>query len=327
MHQPNGRYKQVSFYNTMTTLLNARNLSKFYGPHAALKNIDITLQRGEILGFLGPNGAGKSTTMKLLSGNLAPHTGHIEIKGIDLLRHPQQAKQHLGYLPENPPLLRELTVKEFLTFCAGLHHIPGKHQTAAVSSVLARCSLESVSRRLIGQLSKGYQQRVGIAQAIIHAPAVVILDEPTSGLDPMQIHEIRSLIRQVATEHSVILSTHTLSEVETLCDRVHIINRGQSVFSDSLPKLNAQRGLASLLVKFVAPPTEQALLAITGITQVDKLKENFFRCHYALQQNPTQLLLLEAIAQNWQLAQLTPENATLESVFMQLVKADPEMTH
>lgn len=307
----------------MTPLLHASQLTRYYHRYLAVSNFEISLQRGEVLGLLGPNGAGKSTTMKMLSGNLAPHAGNIHINGIDLLSQPQQAKQHLGYLPENPPLLNELTVIEYLRFCAGLHGIASKQRQQAIDGVIARCSLDRVTHKLIGQLSKGYQQRVGIAQAIIHSPAVVILDEPTSGLDPMQIHEIRSLIRQIAVEHSVILSTHILPEVETLCDRVQIIARGHLVFNDSLPKLNAQRGLSSIIVAFSNPPALEQMQAIQGVTKVDPLGEKQFRCHYTLQTNPTDLLVQTAVAKQWGLLQLTPEKASLETLFMQLVQDDP----
>lgn len=308
----------------MTLLLQATQLSRKFGSNHAVQNLTIELHRGQVLGLLGPNGAGKSTTMQMLSGNLAPHAGSIKVNEFDLLSQPQLAKQHLGYLPENPPLLRELTVAEFLKFCAGLNGIPSKLQKQAIDSVIAKCSLDRVTQKLISHLSKGYQQRVGIAQAIIHSPAVVILDEPTSGLDPMQVHEMRSLIRQIAVEHSVILSTHILPEVETLCDRVQIIARGHLVFNDTLPKLNAQRGLSSLLVGFENPPAPDILQAIQGVIQVDSLSEKHFRCHYTLQDDPTDLLVQTAVEQHWGLLQLTPEKASLETVFMQLVKNNPE---
>ena len=219
-------------------LLTASSLSRYYGPQLAVNNVDFTVHKGEVLGFLGPNGAGKSTSMKMLSGNLAPNHGQITINGYDLLSESQKAKAHIGYLPEQPPLYKELSVSEFLSFCAQLNKIPSSKRRAAIQTVIERCGLTEVTNRLIGHLSKGFQQRVGIAQAIIHTPAVVILDEPTSGLDPIQIREIRQLIRDIATEHSVILSTHILPEVQMLCDRVQIINHGKIVFSDTTAKLS-----------------------------------------------------------------------------------------
>jgi len=184
-----------------TPLLSAQSVSHNYGTHLAVNNVSFDIYKGEVLGFLGPNGAGKSTTMKMLSGNLAPNHGQITINGYDLLSQPKQAKAHIGYLPEQPPLYKELTVKEFLTFCAKINLIPSISINSAVNTAIERCGLGDMTKRLIANLSKGYQQRVGIAQAIIHTPAVIILDEPTSGLDPIQIREIRHLIRDIATEH------------------------------------------------------------------------------------------------------------------------------
>ena len=215
-------------------LLAAEGLSRFYSEHCAVDNLDLKLNKGEVLGLLGPNGAGKSTTMQMLTGNLAPSRGSILINGIDLLEHPKAAKKHLGYLPEQPPVYRDLTVMEYLDYCARLHGLKGKERSQAIQQAQERCSLVEVSKRLIGNLSKGYKQRIGIAQAILHNPSVVILDEPTVGLDPLQIREIRKLIRDLGKEHSVILSTHILPEVQAVCDRVQILNRGKTVFNDSL---------------------------------------------------------------------------------------------
>ena len=217
-----------------TILLAAEGLSRYYSDQCAVDSLDLQLQKGEVLGLLGPNGAGKSTTMQMLTGNLAPTTGSIQINGIDLLEDPRQAKRHIGYLPEQPPVYRDLTVNEYLEYCAKLHGLRGAARAQAIHFACERCSLNEVRNRLIANLSKGYKQRVGIAQAILHGPAVVILDEPTVGLDPLQIREIRKLIRELGQEHSVILSTHILPEVQAVCDRVQILNRGRTVFNDSL---------------------------------------------------------------------------------------------
>ncbi|MGB1009160.1 MAG: ABC transporter ATP-binding protein [Thiolinea sp.] len=215
-------------------LINAEGLSRFYGGHCAVENLSLTLRKGEVLGLLGPNGAGKSTTMQMLTGNLAPATGEIRINGIDLLDEPLEAKRNLGYLPEQPPVYRDLTVNEFLLYCAQLHGLAGSDAQQAVEKARQKCSLVEVQHRLISNLSKGFQQRVGIAQAILHNPAIIILDEPTVGLDPIQIREIRTLIRELGEEHGVILSTHILPEVQTVCDRVQILNRGKTVFNGGL---------------------------------------------------------------------------------------------
>ncbi|MDO8826084.1 ABC transporter ATP-binding protein [Methylophaga sp.] len=306
----------------MTILLEAQNLSRFFGPNLAVQNIDITVKRGEILGFLGPNGAGKSTTMKMLSGNLAPDNGEIRINGFDLLSQPKQAKAQLGYLPENPPLYRELTVSEYLQHCARLNRLKGKSLKSAVDTVIERCGLGEVRRRLIGQLSKGYQQRTGIAQAIVHSPAVVILDEPTSGLDPLQIRQIRDLIREIANEHSVILSTHILPEVEMLCDRVQIISKGQVVFADSLTALHQQRQNSRLRISFANPPPVYEIQSLQHVASVEVLSAQQLRILYHPENDPTENLLSHAVTKHWQLQELVREQDSLEDIFMQLINID-----
>lgn len=301
-------------------LLEATQLSRYFGGKAAVNDVSFSIKKGEVVGFLGPNGAGKSTTMRMLSGNLAPDFGQIRINGIDLLDDPKQAKAHIGYLPETPPLYKEHTVQEFLQFCARLNHIEKKQQKAAVDSALSRCGLGDVSKRLIGNLSKGFQQRVGIAQAIIHSPAVVILDEPTSGLDPIQIREIRQLIRDIANEHSVILSTHILPEVQMLCDRVQIISQGQLLFNDSIDKLSQQMQASTLLVEFDSGPSLTELNQIEGIATIDTISDKRFRLHYQPDMNPTQALLRLSVAGDWQLTMLMPEQHTLEEVFMKIIQ-------
>lgn len=303
-------------------LLSAQLLSHYYGTHLAVNNVSFDIYKGEVLGFLGPNGAGKSTTMKMLSGNLAPNQGQIVINGYDLLAQPKQAKAHIGYLPEQPPLYKELTVKEFLIFCAKINQISSSKMSAAVDTAIERCGLNDMTKRLIGNLSKGYQQRVGIAQAIIHTPAVVILDEPTSGLDPIQIREIRHLIRDIATEHSVILSTHILPEVQMLCDRVQIINHGSLVFNDTISGLNQQRQVSNLLCTLLAPPSITALENISGVISVDLLAPTQFRLHYQPDANPTAELLNHAVNEQWQLTELMPEQHSLEDVFMNIIEQE-----
>lgn len=218
----------------VTISLLAQNLTRHFNGYVAVHGVNFELKRGEVLGLLGPNGAGKTTTMRMLTGNLAPSSGSLQICGIDLLDKPRHAKANIGYLPEIPPLYQEMTVNEYLQFVARLHRI-GRHKiNTAITNVKQRCGLDTVGSRLIGLLSKGYQQRVGIAQAIIHDPAVIILDEPTVGLDPNQIREIRALIRELGVARSVLLSTHILSEVENVCDRVHIMHQGRIIFGDTI---------------------------------------------------------------------------------------------
>ena len=220
--------------------ISARGLYRCFGTRIAVHDLNLELRHGEVLGFLGPNGAGKTTIMRLLTGNLAPSAGRIEICGIDLIEKPREAKARIGYLPEIPPLYRELTVNEYLRLAARLHQVEKGKIDAALDNAAQRCGLSSIGKRLIGSLSKGYQQRVGIAQAIVHDPEVIILDEPTAGLDPNQMRDIRTLFRELGVERSVILSTHILHEVESLCDRVQIINEGRLVFGGSMDMLRQE---------------------------------------------------------------------------------------
>ena len=222
--------------------LSARNLTRRFGKRQVVHDLSLELKRGEVLGLLGHNGAGKSTTLQMLTGCLLPNGGEIEICGIDLLRQPALAKAHIGYLPETPPLYRELSVNDYLTFAARLRGMqPGK-VAAALAQTRQRCGLEAVGKEIIGTLSKGYQQRVGIAQAIIHSPDVTVLDEPTIGLDPSQIRDIRNLIRELGNRGSVIFSTHLLGEVESVCDRVHIMQEGRLIYGGTTAALASHGG-------------------------------------------------------------------------------------
>ena len=222
--------------------LSARNLTRRFGNRQVIHDLSLELKRGEVLGLLGHNGAGKSTTLQMLTGCLLPNGGEIEICGIALLRQPALAKAHIGYLPETPPLYRELSVNDYLTFAARLRGMKLGKAAAALVQTMQRCGLEKVGKEIIGTLSKGYQQRVGIAQAIIHSPDVIVLDEPTIGLDPSQIRDIRNLIRELGNRSSVIFSTHLLGEVESVCDRVHIMQEGRLIYGDTTAALASHGG-------------------------------------------------------------------------------------
>ena len=302
------------------------DLSRHYGPITAVDHIDFVVQRGEVLGFLGPNGAGKSTTMQMLTGNLAPSTGQVLINGIDLLDQPKLAKAQIGYLPEQPPVYKELTVNEYLTYCARLHRIARERIAQACEMAKQRCGLTEVGKRLIGNLSKGFQQRVGIAQAIIHSPAIVILDEPTVGLDPIQIREIRNLIRELGGEHSVILSTHILPEVQATCDRVQIINKGQLVLTDTIDHLNQASQPSSIVLALMNPPPLAELETINGVERVDVFESQRFCLHFDPQQTASdtlaQAIAQTAVTQHWGLTELTPQRRTLEELFVQITSAD-----
>jgi ABC-2 type transport system ATP-binding protein len=308
--------------HTPDVTLSAHLLTRRYGNTLAVAELDLELKRGEVLGLLGPNGAGKSTTMQMLTGNLAPSFGSIAICGIDLLEQPKLAKAKIGYLPETPPLYRELTVDEFLTFCGRLHKVARSELQAAVSEAKARCGLSDMGRRLIAHLSKGYQQRVGIAQAILHKPDVVILDEPTAGLDPNQIREIRALIRELSGKYSVILSTHILPEVETVCDRVQILHHGKIVFADSIEGLRRSQQTENLVLGFARPPTLDALRAIQGVIDARLLDSGLILLHSAPNSTPAESIARAAVENNWGLTQMSPERTRLEDVFAELTRLD-----
>jgi ABC-2 type transport system ATP-binding protein len=295
-------------YNTPEITLTARNLTRRFGNREIIRDVSLELKRGEVLGLLGHNGAGKTTT----------NSGSIAICGIDLARQPTLAKAHLGYLPETPPLYRELTVDDYLNFAARLRGMKSADVSAALARTKQRCGLEAVSKKIIGTLSKGYQQRVGIAQAIIHQPAVIVLDEPTVGLDPSQILDIRNLIRELGTAHSVILSTHLLSEVQSICNRVEILQNGKLIYGDTSARMQRYGQISGFIVSLRNPPALSALQNLGGVTQVEQLSDMQFRVLHTAEQNPSAELLTLAAQQNWQLEQLTPLQTTLEEVFVKI---------
>ena len=303
-------------------LVKVENLYRYYDATAAVRDLSFELRQGEILGLLGPNGAGKTSSMQMLSGNLAPTSGRILINGIDLLDEPKRAKAAIGYLPEQPPVYPDLTVDEYLEYCGRLHRLPASKLTSARASAKERCGLKDMGRKLIGNLSKGYQQRVGIAQAILHAPAVVILDEPTVGLDPIQIREIRGLIRELGREHGVILSTHILPEVQAVCSRVQIIHKGRLVFNDSLAALAARQEVTSILFVCRETPDVKLVRAIPGVEDIEVLGPGRLRVRFAAGHEPAEDLAEAAMRHDWGLKELTPEYKTLEQIFVELTTAD-----
>lgn len=255
-------------------MIEVTNLTKKYGNHTAVDNLSFHMEKGRIYGFLGPNGAGKSTTMNMLTGYLAPSEGTVLINGRDIQKEPEEAKSSIGYLPEQPPVYMDMTVLEYLTFVAELKKIPRKDRTAEIESVMGMTFIDDMRGRLIKNLSKGYRQRVGLAQAILGNPEVIILDEPTVGLDPKQIIEIRDLIRKLGENHTIILSSHILSEVSAVCDHILIISHGKLVASDSpegLQKLMGSSGELELVVKGGEEAVIATLEEVPGVELLEKV--------------------------------------------------------
>lgn len=298
--------------------LSARNLSRRFGQREVIRNVSLELRRGEVLGLLGHNGAGKSTTLQLLTGALLPHAGQIEVCGFDLARQPKQAKARIGFLPETPPLYREMCVDDYLVFAAKLHGVPRAQIVDALAETKRRCGLQDTGQKIIGTLSKGYRQRVGIAQALIHNPEVIILDEPTVGLDPSQIRDIRTLIRELGDAHSVILSTHLLGEVKSICDRVEIMHHGRLIYSDSSMHMQQYGHQPGFAVTLLAPPALSELEAIPGVLKVEPISGTHFRILHTAESNSGALLLELAAERGWQAQQLTPLQTSLEDVFMRI---------
>ena len=305
----------------MSELIQVKELYRYYGKHCAVKNLTFSLKKGEVLGFLGANGAGKTTTMQMLCGNLAPSSGSIRINDFDLLKSPKQAKLGLGYLPDTPPLYKDLTVDEFLHYCAKLHRITSLQITKAVTNAKERCGLNNVSKRIITNLSKGYQQRVGIAQAILHNPNVIILDEPTVGLDPIQIKEIRNLIKELGQEHGIILSTHILPEVQESCTHVQIIHQGELVLKETVAGLNLQMGTTKISLITRKPVDIERLNALAIVSSVETVTECHYLIHCKNEDNFVERLTETVIAEGWGLVEITPVKRSLEDVFITLTNA------
>jgi ABC-2 type transport system ATP-binding protein len=295
----------------------ATDITKGFDGQTAVDGYRLTLNRGDVLGLLGPNGAGKSTTLSILSGLLAPDQGRIEIMGMDLSSDPARARQHLGFLPDTPPLYNELRVVEYLDYAARLRRTSRASTRPAIEKSLERCGLGDVQDRLISQLSTGYRQRLGIAQAIIHDPEVVILDEPTTGLDPTQLNVIRELIHELGEDHAVILSSHILNEVEASCNRVQIINEGQVIHEQSMADLkNIGQSINICLSR---TPDHDVLNTIPGVRSVIDKGELCFDLLLDERETETEAIAAFIIEQGWGLRSMTPLQTSLEHVFMRSI--------
>ncbi len=289
-------------------------LTKVYGKQKAVNNISFDVRPGDILGFLGPNGAGKSTTMKIATGYIPPSSGEVKVAGFDVVKEAKSVRQNIGYLPEHNPLYLDMFVHEYLGFIASLHGIRGSRKKERVAEMISLCGLTVEQNKQIGMLSKGYRQRVGLAQALIHDPKVLILDEPTTGLDPNQLAEIRKLIKEISKDKTVILSTHIMQEVKALCNRVIIINRGEIVANDTVERLTAGRG-SLLRVEFQSEVARKELQSLPGVQEV---QGRGTRYTIKAKKDLREQLFKHAAEKGWVILSMQLEEQNLEEIFHQL---------
>jgi ABC-2 type transport system ATP-binding protein len=302
----------------MGSILKVEQLSHKYSNTWAIRDINIEIGHHGTVGLLGSNGAGKSTTMNIMCGVLNQTEGHVYIDGIDIRQSPELAKREIGFLPQDPPLYTDLTIDEFLTYCAELRLMPKNKIKAAVDEVKERCGIAHFSSRLIRNLSGGYRQRVGIAQAIIHKPRLVVMDEPANGLDPNQLIEVRKLIKEIALDHVVLLSSHILSEIHLLCKEVIMIEAGRIVFSDSMNAFNDYIQPHSLLVRMENPPPAAGLLAIQGVTRVEFLTDRQVRIYFDSDEEIAEKVVAASVQHEWRLREINLDKGLLDDVFKQL---------
>ena len=308
----------------MAIILKTTNLSHKYSSSWAIRDIDISIEEKGIIGLLGSNGAGKSTTMNIICGVLNQTQGEVFVDGIDLRKEPEQAKKQIGFLPQNPPLYTDLTIDEFLTYSAQLRLMDKRNIKAAVDEVKERCGINHFSNRLIKNLSGGYRQRVGIAQAIIHKPKLVVMDEPTNGLDPNQLIEARKLIREIAREHTVLLSSHILSEINLLCREIIMIEGGRIVFADTMDAFNNYSKGKAILVRLDNPPQKEVLLKVRGVTDVEFLNEQQIRIHFEYShEEVSDALVAASVEGGWRLREIKLDKELLDDVFKYLSTQAP----
>jgi ABC-2 type transport system ATP-binding protein len=310
-------------------MIEVEHLTKVFVDTPAVDDISFFVPEGQVLGFLGPNGAGKTTAMRMITAFLPPTRGRVVVSGVDLERDPVALRRQVGYLPENVPLYPEMRVEEYLRFRADVEGMPRADARASLEQVLDRCMLAEVRRQVVGTLSKGYRQRVGLAGALVHRPRVLILDEPTVGLDPNQIIKTRELIRELGREHTVLLSTHILPEVEQVCERVFIIDRGRIVADgtpDSLRSSVLGRPALAVELRGAGDDGAAALAALPGVAAVATLGDGRFRLEHEPAADPRESVFRLAVAKGWVLLQMTPEATSLEQVFVRLTTHEAEGT-
>lgn len=301
-----------------TSIVKIESLSHRYGKAWAIKDINLEIRQKGITGFLGSNGAGKSTTMNILCGVLNQTQGNVFIDGIDLRTQPLEAKKLIGFLPQNAPLYLDLTVDEYLRHCAYMRLIPKNKVRSAVEEAKERCGVAHFSNRLLKNLSGGYKQRVGIAQAIIHKPKLVVLDEPTNGLDPNQITEVRGLIKEIGEDRSVIFSSHILSEVQATCDTIKMIEQGVVVFSGTVDDFNNYIAPSSMVLYLKNPPPEADLLAIEGVTDVKVVSNNKIRVSFNSSPDIAEKMIEYSVNRGWRMQEIQLERSSLEEIFARL---------
>jgi ABC-2 type transport system ATP-binding protein len=310
-------------------MIEVAGLTKRYGPTLAVSDVSFEVVKGEVLGFLGPNGAGKTTTMRVITGYLPPSEGKVLVAGYDVVEEPLEAKRRTGYLPETPPVYPDMTVTEYLSFVARIKGVPRKEVKTRVGEISEKCAVADVRNRQIGKLSKGYRQRVGLAQALIHNPDVLILDEPTAGLDPKQIIETRELIRGLAGQHTIVLSTHILPEVSKTCDRVVVINQGKIVAVGAPSELTQRlQGYETVLVTVVGPSAEvmEKLQRVGGVNMVEPREAQdsrvTFEIHAEKGHDVRAELAKAVVESNWKLLELKTSGMSLEDIFLKLTTKD-----
>ncbi len=301
-------------------IVRVENLSHRYSVQWAVKDVNLEIADRGIYGLLGSNGAGKSTIMNIICGVLKQTTGNVFIKGIDMREHSIEAKKHIGFLPQQPPLHLDLTVEEYLAYSANLRMIPDAEVKTAVDNVLKNCGIEHFRKRLIKNLSGGYQQRVGIAQAIIHNPDLVVLDEPTNGLDPNQIVEIRNLIREIAQERTVVLSTHILSEVQAVCDNIRMIESGKVVFSGTVDEFDNYIEPNSIFVSLLEAPSVEEIKSVNGVMDVEELGGTEYRLKFSDSHEVIERVVEASVSKGWRLNEIRLERSSLDTIFAELSK-------
>jgi len=310
-------------------MIEVERLSKVYVDVPVVDNVSFFVPEGQVLGFLGPNGAGKTTAMRMITAFLPPTTGRVVVAGVDLDKDPVTLRRNVGYLPENVPLYPEMRVDEYLRFRAEIEEVARDQLRPNIEYVVERCMISDVRRQVIGTLSKGYRQRVGLAGALVHQPPVLILDEPTVGLDPNQIIKVRELIAELGRDHTVVLSTHILPEVEQVCERVFIIDRGQIVADgtpDSLRSAAASRPAVRVELRGANGAGAEVLRALPGVADVAEERDGHYRVEHEADSDPREAIFRSAVDHGWVLLEMSPEKTTLEDVFVRLTTHEAEST-